>query len=102
SAEECRGEYQAGGVVALAFDEPGVVGLVGIAFVFWQAVAVVIVLVEIGDGFLHGGPGVTQESLILVTCEDKIAIDHQDELGIEIFPTVGVLPAKLIDLLEGI
>src|SRR5205823_14682412 len=38
------GEIKAGGIGALAFDEPGVVGLVRIALVFGQAVAVAIVL----------------------------------------------------------
>src|SRR6202158_3354983 len=87
---------------ALAAHDPLVVGLVGIAFVFGKAIAIVIVFAEILERFLHGGPGASQEFLVFAASEDEIAINYQDKLGIQVFPAIGVLPTELINLLKGI
>src|SRR4029077_5910807 len=95
-------EKEAAGIGAFAAHNPLIVGLVGIAFIFGEAIAIVIVLAEIFEGFLNGGPGGAQEFLVFAASGDEIAGDPQDELGLQIFPAVGILPTELINLLERI
>ena len=51
---------------------------------------------------LNCRPRVAQKSLILLPGEHVIAIDHQHKFAIQIFPVIGVLPAELVWLHEGI
>src|SRR5260370_1411379 len=83
-------------VGADAANGPGIVGLIGIAAIFGDAAAV-IELPQVGDCFLHGGPHFAKKSGGLTSCQNIVAIDHQDEFRIQVFPVVSVLPAGFID-----
>jgi len=59
-------------------------------------------LAQIRDRFFHSRPGLAQKRGILSPGKDVVTVDHQDELGVEVLPVVGILPAGLIDGNEGI
>src|SRR6202000_2650420 len=76
--------------------DPVVIGLVGITAVLRHASAF-IELAEGCDGGLAGRPGLPEKSGLVPAGKDVVAVDHQHELGVEIFPVVRVLPAWFID-----
>ena len=97
-----RGEIEAAAIGAFAAGGPFVVGLIGEAAVFDQAVAVGVELFQVIEGFAHGFVVVAQEVEILAAAEDVIAPDHQDVFAIEVAPVGDVLPTVLIDIDERI
>ena len=48
------------------------------------------------ERLLNCRPCVAQESLILLSGEDIIAVEHQNKLAVQIFPVTGVLPTELV------
>ena len=61
-----------------------------------------IELAQILDCSFCCGPCAAEKFGIAAANQHIIVINHQDELGVEVFPVVGVLPARLIDGNEGI
>ena len=70
--------------------------MIRVAVVLRDSISVAVVLLQMFDGLLDGGPGVFQESRIFSPGEHIIAPYHQHKLAVEVFPVIGVLPTELI------
>src|SRR5579871_4496201 len=94
-------EPEAAAVGADAANNPGIIGLIGIAAIFGDATAV-IELLEIFHRDLHSGPHIAEELFVGFPGQNIVAVDHQDKFGVEILPIIGVLPAGLVNENEGV
>ena len=45
---------------------------------------------------LYRRPCIAQKSLVPLSGEHIIAVNHQDKFAVQIFPVIGVLPAELV------
>src|SRR5207302_4936208 len=95
-------EPESATVGTFTVDDPDVVGLIGIVVILRQAVAGAVVLAEMLERFLYGGPGVFEEGNILLAGENVVFVDHQNKFAVQIFPVVGILPTEGVRQFEGI
>src|SRR5947207_1809041 len=88
------GEPQPAAVGTFTVDDPDVVGLIGIVVILRKAIPGSVVLAEMLERFLYGGPGVFEEGHILLAGENVILVDHQNEFAVQVFPVIGILPTE--------